>query len=119
MDNQIIQFIDKYKIRYYRLMDSINSNNKLIFIHKVTGLFDESRDVIDFKNTILSINKNTNFCLVILINIPDNYVFIYKDRFLKINISKLINTNIDPTWYSSELNWVEIFNIIKNNVPVN
>jgi hypothetical protein len=114
----IIQFIEKYKRRFNRLIDLINSNNEIIFIYRVTeNAFNEQTDTELFINTILSINKNAIFCLVLLVENDDNFLVVSEKNYLKINIKGLIDTNISQTWMMEHVDWSRLFNIIQESFP--
>lgn len=115
MHHHLNELIEKYKRRYYRLIDMIKSSEKLIFIHKGWN-FNEAKHVNEFRNAIWRINKNAHFYLVLLVDTPGEWVVNKKDNYIKININKLINRSIKTEWHNPQFNWQEIFNIIKRNV---
>ena len=115
MNNQLTEFIEKYKRRYNRLMDVIKSNEKIIFIYRGMN-FNENLHVPELRKTILKINKNAIFYLVVLVDIPENWIERKKENYLKINVNKLTNKNIKIEWNNPQFNWQEIFNIIKKNI---
>ena len=110
-DNDILVFIDKYKRRFNRIIDYIKSDQKIYFIRN---------DCIDdytqqkFKETILKINPNCNFTLVIVDNNKENNVSIEKyDRCLYIKINN--ENTILSDWTTEYFNWDKIFLDIENN----
>jgi len=112
-EDKLNEFIDKYKRRFNRLIELIKSNTKLIFIYKITNHFDYKTYISDFEKAILSINPNCIFCLVILVDSrEEDYFYIKYEKYLKINVSKYIDKNIKHDWYSPQIKWQEIFNII-------
>ena len=113
INNKLNEFIDKYKRRFNRLNELIKSNNKLIFIYKITNHFDYKIYISEFEKVILSINPNCIFCLVLLVDSreEDFYYTKYKN-YLKINVGKYIDKNIKPDWYTPQIKWTEVFNII-------
>jgi len=122
MNERLEEFIDKYKRRHHRLIETIKTNKNLVFIYRattgnfITSDFTNEKDINDFKESILSINKDSNFYLVILVNTNEDFVFIKEPHFLKINISGLIDPNIKGDWTTPQINWAEIFSIIQRNI---
>lgn len=113
INNKLNEFIEKYKRRFNRLIQLIKSNNKLIFIYKVTNYFDYKIYTSEFEKAILAINPNCIFSLVILVDVRDkDYFYIKYKNYLKINIAKYIDKNIKPDWNSPQIKWTEVFNII-------
>ena len=110
-------FIDKYNRRYGRLMDLIKSDKKLVFIYRITeNKFDYNTDVNEFNKIIKLLNKNIVYCLVILVNdASEDYYFVRFENYIKINISKYIDTNINNDWTYSHIKWLNIYDIIENN----
>ena len=116
MNEKLVEFIDKYKRRFHRLIDVIKSNEKLVFIHRVAEpIFDEYVYMKEFNQTILSINKNAIFCLVLLIEDKKDYLVKRRGSCLRINISTLIDPTVEPDWTRPQINWLEIFNIIQKS----
>ncbi len=112
------EFIDKYIRRYNRLIEMIKNDNPLVFIYSAyqSNKFDESIHVQPFIDSILSINKDKKFCLVILeYKNYDNYAFFVKNPYhLAMNIYKFIDPNIPDTKYEADhIKWTEIFDLIK------
>jgi len=116
LNMKLIEFIDKYKRRFCRLMDFIKSDSKIIFIHKVNEPnFNEYTYTSEFNKTILSINKNATFCLVLLVDVDTEYLVNKTNTCLKINIHTLIDPDVQSDWTNPQINWAEIFNIIQQS----
>jgi hypothetical protein len=120
MNLQLINFIEKYRRRYYRLIDNImhsNSENPIVFIYKVTDdKLDFDVDIINFIQVIKSLNKEALFCLVTLVYTNEDYIFVKYNDYLKINLTALTDpTIIKKDWKEPEVNWQEVFNIIDKN----
>jgi len=120
-NDKLIEFIAKYKRRYDRLIKLIKSNETLCFIHyDIESLFDFENDINDFYKTLKEINKDVDFCLVIIKNDKnEDYTFIKHKQHLQINITKFIDESIiskpEDVWKSNEVEWIKIFELIKKN----
>jgi hypothetical protein len=116
---ELTLFIKKYKRRFYRFLDLIKSNNRLVFIYHYTGempMLNENEGFYEFKKIILEINKDCNYYFVFIANDlhdKNDYAIMKCNNFIKINKSYYTDTNIEPTWECHETNWNYIFNILK------
>jgi hypothetical protein len=111
-------FIEKYKRRYYRLINYIKNNKKIYFCRFGIITNDEKTKFIE---TIKNINPQCKFVLVNIIeeNNENTKCLIEKEEnFLKItSYYKDKKTNLKiPEWTTSYLNWKEIFETIENNI---
>jgi len=115
--DKIKLFIDKYTRRYERLINLIKLDKKLVFIYRITeNKFNYSTDINDFNKIVKSLNKNIIYCLVILVNdINEDYYFVRFENYIKINISKYIDININNDWTYSHIKWLNIYDIIEKN----
>ena len=111
-DNDILDFIDKYKRRFNRIIEYIKSNKKICFLR-----YDSISDleIDNFIETITKINPNCDFTLVVIDNNKNNQnVLIKKKKLLymklNINIPKRYN------WRQQFLNWEKIFLDIEKNI---
>jgi hypothetical protein len=110
-DKDILEFIDKYKRRFNRIIEYIKSNEKIYFISD--GIINDNLRQ-EFINTILRINPNCNFTLIIIDNNKLNNASILKyDHCLHIKLN--IDPPTEPDWTTSYLNWEKIFVDIENN----
>jgi hypothetical protein len=103
----IIDFIDKYKRRYQRIIDIINSNEPIYFIRH--NRIDEKSKQI-FIQTIKNINKKCNFKLITIKDSQPSNRTIYSNNIIEIDI-----TTIPPLikdWTTDWLNWKSFFDII-------
>jgi hypothetical protein len=109
-------FIEKYKRRYYRLLDIIKEEKKIFFIRY--GL--ENEDLIhDFMNNINKMNLNL---IVYFINIDydsNNLNVSYNIKnYRYINFYNYIDYNIkydDDLYFKTlQFNWNKVFEIINN-----
>lgn len=108
-DKDIIDFIDKYKRRYARMINIINSNEKVYFIRH-GNIDDENKQL--FIDTIYSINKNCNFTLVI---IKENQFIdtINRSRnLLEINVTS--KPDLVKDWTTDWMDWKSFFSVIKD-----
>ena len=112
-NDDIINFINKYKRRFNRIIEIIKSNEKIYFIRDDESDFDDNiRN--KFIETILKINPNCNFTIVVINNnkTNDNGIFKYKNcLYFKLNI----NPTISIDWTKTYLNWEKIFLDIEKN----
>lgn len=108
-DNDINDFIDKYKRRYMRIIEYIHSNEKVYFIKY--GHIDELYKQM-FIEAVQAINKDCDFLLVnINISQPKSN-FITNKFWLEINLTDI--PPVDSDWKTSYLDWKTIFNTMTN-----
>ena len=111
-DTHIHEFIDKYTRRFHRIIQYIQSEEKIYFVRK-GSVDDQSRQ--KFIETVLAMNPTCNFALIIIDNDKDHEEGLVKyDHCLhmKFNIEK--PTTAD--WTEDYLNWKKIFVDIENNI---
>ena len=117
-NNDINNFIDKYKRRFNRIIEYIKSRELLYFI-RFNNITENEKNL--FFETIYKINPNCNFYLII-INNTKNIENIFKDKNY-IEISPKILSNIKRDWTTSHINWKQIFidieNYTKDNKSIN
>ena len=107
----LIEFINKYKRRFYRIIDYIkNYDGKLIFLkYKHIDLQQKK----EFINNIIKINPNCKFNLIVLFK---NESTLENDKyFTNINLNNYLIKNKKKDWETNQYNWKIIFNHIKNN----
>ena len=111
-NNEIFEFIDKYKRRFNRIIKYIKSNEKIVFIR--AG--NEGFDIINkFIETIKKINPNSDFTVVVICNNEKNKTEILQQKnLLYINLNIVVPS--DAEWTQSFLNWEQIFLLIENNI---
>lgn len=116
-DKDIFDFIDKYKRRYYRMIDLIKSDEKIYFL-KCGKVNDSDKKL--FIDTIKNINPKCDFALVSIDSHCDNSItkskynsIIKEPLFLEINIS--YNDKGDD-WTTSHIDWNQIFVDIQQNI---
>jgi hypothetical protein len=111
-DKDILDFIEKYKRRFNRIIEYIKSDEKIYFVR--FGSIDNYSQQ-KFVETILKINPDCNFAIVVIDNNKENNVCILKDDhclYMKLNID-------EPTpqdWTTEYLNWDLLFLEIENNI---
>lgn len=111
-DNDILEFINKYKRRFNRIIEYIKSDEKIYFIRN-GGIDDYSRQ--KFIETIFKINPNCNFVLIVIDNNSENDISNIKyDHCLYINLN--FDIPIIPDWTTEYFNWSKIFLDIENNI---
>ena len=111
-DKDILDFIIKYKKRFNYIIEYIKSNEKICFIR---GGYVSQSDADKFIETILKINNNCDFILVIIHNDKENNNEIIKHNkilYIKLNI----DIPSDFNWRHEFLNWEKIFIDIENNI---
>jgi hypothetical protein len=105
----IVDFIRKYKRRYDRIIELINSENKLYFVrycHKSANITEKQKR--RFKDCILKINPNCQFNLVNLID--KNSDRIKEDNYIELNLHNYLIKPIDDSdWTTSYYDWENIW----------
>jgi hypothetical protein len=110
-EKDIIEFIDKYKRRYQRIIDIINSNENVFFIRH--GHVDnESKQL--FIQTIQDINKNCNFTLVIVKANQSIDTINRNINILEINVTT--KPHLIDDWTTDWMDWKLIFNTIHEGI---
>ena len=112
-DNDIYNFINKYKRRFNRIIQYIKSNIKIYFVRVDNDI--DNNTLQQFIKTILNINPNCNFSLIIIDNNKTNNNSILKYEhclYMKLNIDNPILSD----WTLEYLNWSKIFLDIENNI---
>lgn len=112
-DEAILNFIDKYKRRFERIIEYIKSDEHIYFI-RASNIDNEIQQ--KFIETILNINPKCNFTLIVIDNNKKNDTNIFKDKnllYIKLNIEA---SNTKPDWETNFLNWEKIFLDIENNI---
>ena len=111
-DNDILDFIDKYKRRFNRIIEYIKSNKKICFVRydSISNL-----EIDNFIETITKINPNCDFTLVVIDNNKNNQNVLIKKKnllYMKLNINIPKRYN----WRQQFLNWEKIFLDIEKNI---
>lgn len=113
-----INFIDKYKRRYYRLMETIKRENKIFFIRYGE---ENANEFIEFINIIKTINPLCDFFIINLIYDMENKEIITDiPNLYVINFYHFLDSNVcynDDLYYRTiQLNWRIVYNLIYNNL---
>ena len=112
IDNDILDFIYKYKRRFNRIIEYIKSNEKICFIR---NSYVSNLQIDKFIETITKINPNCDFTLVVIHNNKENNAtFLNKKNLLYMYLNVDIPTIFD--WTQQFLNWEKIFLDIENNI---
>ena len=117
-DNQdFINFIDKYKRRYFRLLNYIKNEKEIYFIRYGE---EDINEIKIFCNIIKNINSNLFFRFVnVIYNENKIHVDINFNNYLLINFydinDKNIKYNEDLFYRTLQFNWLKIFEIININ----
>ena len=104
------EFIEKYKRRYARILDHIRSTSHLYFVFK--GTLTHAH-VIEFSNTIKTINPQCNFTLVYIVK--DDVPPIIEPHFIQISAApyKIKDFKEEKiTWKELNYDWFACFNAI-------
>jgi hypothetical protein len=111
-DNDIKNFIQKYERRFNRIIENIKSLKTIYFIRFGKILLEEKNNFI---KTILNINPNSNFYLVVINNSEEKEI-INKEKYY---IEVLINIKYDSNdWTTSYINSVSYTHLtLPTNVP--
>jgi hypothetical protein len=99
-------FIEKYKRRYQKIIDYVQSDNHLVFVRY--GSVDNKNKNM-FIQSIKRLNPNCCFTLV-SVNINQGINCIRKEEhFLEINLVDEKGSRDSSDWMTSLLNWEQIF----------
>ena len=119
-DEQLQNFSDKYKRRYNRLINLIETQTDICFIYhnNIDSDFDYD-DCVEFNKLIKTINKNSNCVLVLLMNDTyDNtdYKYNINEFYIKINLKHFIIKDVDIPcdWTLPQYDWISIFKLIQD-----
>jgi hypothetical protein len=112
-DKDISDFIDKYKRRYNRIINIINSNQKIYFIRE--GYIDKESEQL-FIDTIKNINKECKFRLVIVKENDSNSVN-RSANLLEINVTSF--PQLVKDWTTDWLDWKYVFDTISKKMNNN
>lgn len=117
LNSILIEFINKYKRRYTRLIDLIKSDKKIYFFHSITESNFDYNNTNTFENIIKKINKNTNYVLVLFVKdfVKEPYNYIIFNNYIKINLNNFLikNQSERNDWKESNYDWKKIFQLIK------
>ena len=109
--SDINNFIEKYKRRYYRIINTIINNKSIIYFLRYGRYGKKTPDEkkIFIKN-IKNINSNCKFKLVELFDqkIKNNY-FISEKHFISVNLENYRIKQCVYNWKSDWWNWKQIF----------
>ena len=110
-EESIINFINKYKRRFYRLIDLIKSNKNICFIYHVISDVVTEDNIIEFENIFKNINNNINYSLCILVNSTTDYLCFCDDKYLQFNTNKYTINSTDnfSLWTNPHINWGYVF----------
>ena len=99
----------KYERRISRLYDIINDNDKITFVRDEKLNNIRTASIEQFMNTILNINPNANFEIIIVVQNPSNKqndIFKYANERVKI----VNDTTLFVDWKRSNVDWNDILN---------
>ena len=104
----IINFIEKYKKRYNKIVEAIKNCNSTIYFLRKGSIFLEEKN--QFIKNIKRINPNCQFKLVELLehNEKNNYQKI-EDNFISINLDNYLIKKKTTNWIGDYWNWEQIF----------
>lgn len=117
-DNVIQSFIDKYERRWHRMMDIINNSNQpIIFIHRITEDRIDPGDEDKFIELISTINPKCKFSLVFLIHNEkcSEMIIEKRNKFLCINIEPFLKPDYVMNWDLNQYDWNKLFETILDN----
>ena len=116
-DNDILDFINKYKRRFHRIIEYIKSNEHICFIRVGYVSYDE---IYNFNEAIKNINPECDFTLVVIDNNENNNTELFKQKnllYFKLNIDIPSNNDADIWGWTKEfLDWNKIFLDIEKNL---
>lgn len=104
-DEDILEFIEKYRRRFLRIITYIKGNDKIVFCRY--GNIN-TKEKLAFIEQIKKINPECNFCLVSINSNQDADSIKKEENFLEINIQKP-EVPYEYDWKTSYLDWKKIF----------
>jgi hypothetical protein len=111
-------FIEKYKRRYFRLINSIINEDKIFFIRFGK---DKEESINNFINIVKSINNNIKIIFIHLYFDENNKVnnyniknYYYINFYNNLDLNKKYSENL--FYKTMEFNWDSVFEIIHNNI---
>lgn len=109
-DADITDFVEKYKRRFMRIIEYINSNEKIYFI-RYDKMNDTQKD--QFIKTIKRINNNCDFMLICIKPDEDNNEIKVEENYKEIHLNSVDRIESDDAdWTYSYWDWKQIFNDI-------
>jgi hypothetical protein len=117
-ENDYKEFIEKYKRRYYRLIDYIKNEDKIYFIRYG---FEEMNTINDFFKIVHIINPSLCIHFININNSESLYIPLYQiENYYYINFYDYIDKNIkyddDPYFKTFQFNWAPVFDIIYKQI---
>ncbi len=105
----IVGFLEKYKRRYDRIIELINSENELYFVrhsHKNANITENQKR--RFKSCILKINPNCQFNLVNLVDLNSHHIM--EGNYIELDLGNYLIKPIDDSdWTTSYYDWGNIW----------
>jgi hypothetical protein len=108
-EQDIIDFISKYKRRFERIREHIKTENRIFFLRWGPITPDELRM---FNTAILNINTKCTF-YVVSITESDEDACTITNNYVEIRSSTFFSERRAGDWTRSHLNWTKIFHILK------
>ena len=104
----INNFIEKYKRRYYRIIENILNYKSTIYFIRKGKITDDEKNI--FIKNIQNINSKCKFKLVELLEqkTKNNY-FISEKNFISINLDNYIIKTERDSWIADFWDWKQIF----------
>jgi hypothetical protein len=111
--NDLNNFVEKYKRRYFRIIEKIKSNNTLYFLRYDEKKNISEQDVKRFNEAILKINDKCIFYFVFIDKSNNSNTFQIINNYIQISTT---HENIENYhWTTPHINWSYIFEILKKN----
>lgn len=112
LNSKLIEFIDKYKRRYDRLIELIKMDEKLCFIYHILNCDFDYDDTNIFNTILISINKNIDYILILLVEDKDDTnIYSIHTNYVKINLNFFVSKE-KRTWENLGYDWEKIFKLI-------
>ena len=109
-DNDYNNFIEKYKRRYYRLINDIKNENKIFFIRY--GI-EDINTINLFINTVKNLNPNLNFYFINIINDKTyNNIYIDYENYYLINYYNPSQIDEDLFYKTLKYDWKNVYDYI-------
>ena len=114
-DEEVLQFIDRYKRRLDRIVKAIKGPDKIFFCQSSNNPISKDQKH-RFINAVQSINENCKFTLVSVIHEQEENKMLKEDFFLEIKLNgRMTDENLPNYWTFSHIKWWSVFKKIEKH----
>lgn len=114
-DEEVLQFIDRYKRRLDRIVEAIKGPDKIFFCQSSNNPISKDQKN-RFINAVQSINENCKFALASVIHEQEENKMLKEDFFLEIKLNdRMTDKNLPNYWTFSHINWRAVFKKIEKH----